>query len=35
VSGPISFKKSTTELGHPWVRISGIASGFGDLAWMK
>jgi len=35
VSGPISFRKSTIELGHPCVSISGIAWGFLDLTWMK
>ena len=35
VSGPISFRNSTIEPGHPCVRISGIASGFLDLTWMK
>jgi hypothetical protein len=35
VSGPISFRNSTIEPGHPCVSISGIALGFSDLTWMK
>src|SRR5580693_2341129 len=35
VSGPISFRNSTIEPGHPCVSISGIALGFLDLTWMK
>ena len=35
VSGPISFRNSTIEPGHPCVSISGIAPGFLDLTWMK
>src|SRR6185437_14909481 len=35
VSGPVSFRNSTTEPGHPCVSISGIALGFLDLTWMK
>src|SRR5215472_5166766 len=35
VSGPISFRNSTIEPGHPCVSISGIAPGLLDLTWMK
>jgi len=35
VSGPISYRNSTIEPGHPCVSISGIALGFLDLTWMK
>src|ERR1700722_7642596 len=35
VSGPISFRNSTIEPGHPRVSISGIALGLEDMTWMK
>src|SRR5262249_23529297 len=35
VSGPMSFRNSTIEPGHPCVKMRGIAFGFFDLTWMK
>jgi len=35
VSGPRMFRKSNTVLGHPWVMISGVASGSGERACRK
>src|SRR6185312_10817871 len=35
VSGPITLRNSMTEPGHPWVRISGTASGWGERTCKK
>ena len=34
VSGPITFRNSTTEPGQPWLMSSGRASAWGDRWWM-
>ncbi|MBB2773734.1 UNVERIFIED_ORG: hypothetical protein GGE11_004673 [Mycolicibacterium obuense] len=35
MSGSITLSNSTTEPGHPWVMISGKASGRDERWWMK
>lgn len=35
MSSPITSRNSTTEPGHPWLRISGKASASGDLTCKK
>ena len=35
LSGPMRSRYSTTELGQPWVRITGVASCSGERTWRK
>jgi hypothetical protein len=35
VSGPMTFRNSTTEPGQPWHMISGVASGSGERTCRK
>ena len=35
VSGPMTRRNSTGELGQPWIMSSGVASGSGERTWTK